>query len=114
MFSRVRLLGLPVWFVVFMMALPGYSSGGNIPTPAPQTGALQGVVGPPGAATLATATNNQGQAYITVPNRNTGAYTISNVPSGFYIVRFTVAPGFVALSSAMPFVQTNQTATAGS
>ena len=67
---------------------------------------------PPGAATLATA-NNQGQAYTTVPNRNTGAYTISNVPSRFYTVRFTAAPGFVALSSAMPLVQTSQTATAG-
>jgi len=69
-------------------------------------------VEPPGAATLATATNNQGQAYTTVPNRNTGAYTISNVPSGFYTVRFTAVPGFAALSSAMPSVQTNQTATA--
>ena len=106
MFSRIRLLVLPLWFVVFMMTLPSCSSGGNIPTPAPQTGALQGVVGPPGAATLATA-NNQGQAYTTVPNRNTGAYTISNVPSGFYTVRFTAAPGFVALSSAMPLVQTS-------
>ena len=48
-----------------------------------------------------------------MPNRNTGAYTINNVPSGFYTVRFTAAPGFVALSSAMPLVQTNQTATAG-
>ena len=28
-------------------------------------------------------------------------------------MRFTAAPGFVALSSAMPLVQTNQTATAG-
>ena len=45
--------------------------------------------------------------------RNTGAYTNSNVPSGFYTVRFTAAPGFVALSSAMPLVQTSQTATAG-
>ena len=71
------------------------------------------MVGPPGAATLATATNNQGQAYTTVPNRNTGAYTISNVPSGFYTVRFTAAPRFVALSSAMPLVQASQTATAG-
>ena len=113
MFSRIRLLGLPVWFVVFMMALPGCSSGGDIPTPAPQTGALQGVMRPPSAATLATATSNQGQAYTTVPNRNTGAYTISNVPLGFYTVRFTAAPGFVALSSAMPLVQTSQTATAG-
>ena len=96
MISRIRLLGLPVWFVVFMMALLGCSSGGDIPTPTPQTGALQGVVGPPGAATLATA-NNQGQAYTTVPNRNTGAYTISNVPSRFYTVRFTAAPGFCSL-----------------
>ena len=48
-----------------------------------------------------------------MPNRNTGAYTISNVPSRFYTVRFTAAPGFVALSSAMTLVQTSQTATAG-
>ena len=72
------------------------------------------MVGPPGAATLATATNNQGQVYTTVPNRNTGgAYIISNVASGFYTVRFTAAPRFVALSSAMPLVQASQPATAG-
>ena len=80
---------------------------------APQTGAVQGVAGPPGAATLATATNNQGQAFTTVPDRRTGAYALSDLPAGPYTVRFTAAPEFTALSSATPLVLPSQTVAAG-
>lgn len=84
------------------------SSGGEA-NPTPETGSIQGVVGPPGAATLTTATNNKGQVFTAVPDANTGVYTVSSVPTGLYTVRFTPTPGFAALSSANPLVMPNQT-----
>lgn len=81
--------------------------------PGPATGALQGVVGPPGAATLATATNNQGQPYTAVPDRSTGTYVLNNLPAGFYTVNFTPASEFTATSAARASAQVNQTVSTG-
>lgn len=116
MLAFVRLPGFIRWSATIGAAasvLSGCSSGGDAPAPATPTGSFQGVVGPPGAATLATATNNQGQVYTATPDPSTGAYAISNVPTGSYTVRFTPVLGFAALSSARPSVQPNQTVSAG-
>lgn len=89
------------------------SSGKEDAEPAAPTGSIQGVVGPPGAAMLATATDKQNHVFTTVPDRRTGAYSFSKVAPGFCTIYFTAAPGFSAHASATPIVQADQTAQAG-
>ena len=116
MFSISRTTGLFFRMAVLLVSgglLEACSSGTDVAVPAPETGSIQGVVGPPGAAILATATDNKNHVFTAVPDRGTGAYSFGNVAPGFCTVYFTAAAGFGAYSSAMPLVQPNQTAQAG-
>jgi hypothetical protein len=103
-----------VTFGIALLTFGGCSSSKkDDATPVAPTGSIQGIVGPPGAATLATATDKQNQVFTAVPDRKTGVYTFNKVAPGFCTIYFTAAPGFSAHTSATPIVQADQTVQAG-